>query len=125
MKLDQTTFDSWLQLYGKAWMQKNPDLINELFAEGAFYSEKPFSPPFEGLKNIVNYWKGICQTQNDISFEYQIISVVGNTGIAHFTASFVRNPGNVIVKLDGVFKVEFNSENKCTGFSEWWQSQKS
>lgn len=123
--MDVAFFNSWLQLYGKAWMQRNPDLINDLFSKDATYSEKPFSPPFEGIKNISKYWQGICQTQKEISFDFQIISIVGNTGIAHFEASFVRSPGNVKVKLDGVFKVVFNSENKCLHFSEWWQSQKS
>ena len=123
--VDNSTFDQWMQLYSKAWINRNPDLIIEIFDKSATYSEKPFSPPFEGIDEIKKYWQGVCQTQKDITFEYQIISVNDNTGIAHFEASFLRQPGTVNVKLDGIFKVVFNSENKCTSFSEWWQSQKS
>lgn len=119
-----TEFDSWLQLYGKAWTQRNPDLIKELFASHAIYTEKPFSLPFKGIKEITKYWQGVSNTQNNISFEYQVISETKDIGVAHFEASFVRQPGNVKVNLDGIFLVKFNSENKCTSFSEWWQSQK-
>ena len=120
-----TGFDTWLRLYGKAWKQRNPDLIKDLFASNATYSEKPFSPPFKGIEEITKYWQGVSNTQNDISFEYQIISESTETCVAHFEASFIRQPGNVKVSLNGIFLVKFNSENKCTGFSEWWQSQKS
>ncbi len=123
--MDNSSFNDWLQLYGKAWTQRRPDLIKELFIQDAKYSEKPFSAPFEGIDAITMYWKGVSQTQKDISFEYQIISVNNDVGIAHFVASFLRQPGNVHIKLDGIFQVTLNSQNKCTSFSEWWQSQKS
>ena len=123
--MDNSSFNDWLQLYGKAWTQRRPDLIKELFTQDAKYFEKPFSSPFEGIDAITLYWKGISQTQKDISFEYKIISVNDYVGIAHFVASFLRQPGNVHVKLDGIFQVTLDSQNKCTSFSEWWESQKS
>ena len=123
--MNKSPFDKWLQLYGKAWEERNPASIKELFSKNATYSEKPFSPPFEGIDEITKYWEGISQTQKDISFDYQIISINNNIGIAHFEASFLRYPGPIRVKLDGIFQVIFDSEGKCTSFSEWWQSQKS
>ena len=73
--MDNSSFNDWLQLYGKAWTQRRPDLITELFTQDAKYSEKPFSSPFEGIDAITLYWKGVSHTQKDISFEYKIISV--------------------------------------------------
>jgi len=122
--MDNSSFNDWLQLYGKAWTQHRLDLIRELFTQDAKYSEKPFSFPFEGIDAITKYWQGVFQTQKDISFEYKIVSINNYVGIAHFEASFLRQPGNVHVKLDGIFQVTLNSQNKCTSFSEWWQSQK-
>ncbi len=123
--MNQTSFNDWLELYGKAWRLRKPELISDLFTQDAKYFEKPFSAPFEGIDAIVQYWQGVSQTQKEISFEYKIISVNNDVGIAHFAASFLREPGNVHVKLDGIFQVNFDSQNKCTSFSEWWQSQKS
>ena len=123
--MDDTSFNDWLELYGKAWTQRSPNLIKKLFTDDAKYSEKPFSPPFIGIDAISLYWKGVSQTQKDISFEYKIISVSNDVGLAHFVASFLRQPGNVKIDLDGIFQVTLNSQNKCTSFSEWWQSQKS
>ena len=116
--MNHFSFDSWLRLYSKAWTERRPDLISELFTQDAKYFEKPFSPPFEGINAITQYWQGISQTQKDISFEYKIVSVNNNVGIAHFMASFLRQPGNVHVKLDGIFQITLNFQNKCTSFSE-------
>ncbi len=122
--MDHHSFNDWLQLYSKAWTQRRSELINDLFTQDAKYFEKPFSAPFEGIDAIIRYWQGISESQKDISFEYKIISVNNEVGIAHFVASFLRSPGDVHVKLDGIFQVTLSSQNKCTSFSEWWQSQK-
>ena len=123
--MNHSSFNDWLELYGKAWTQRKPELISDLFAQDAKYFEKPFSEPLEGIDEINQYWKGVFLTQKDISFEHKIILVDNDVGIAHFEASFLRQPGNVYVKLDGIFQVNLNSQNKCTSFSEWWQSKKS
>lgn len=123
--MNQSSFDEWLKLYGKAWMQKRPDLIKDLFTQDATYSEKPFEDSFKGIEEITRYWQNVSQSQTDISFDYKIICNKDNTGLAHFKASFWRKPDETYVKLDGIFKVVLDWQNKCTSFSEWWQSQKS
>lgn len=123
--MDFDSFKAWLELYGKAWIEHNPKLIRDLFAQDAKYFEKPFSAPFDGIDSIIQYWQGVVQTQKDVSFQYKILAVNQDLGIAHFTASFLRSPNNTHVKLDGIFLVRLDSQNKCTSFAEWWQSQKS
>jgi len=122
--MNYDSFCNWLELYGKAWTLRDPELLNELFTEDAKYYEKPFSLPFDGMDSIKDYWRIVAQTQSDIRFEYKIFMVSETYGIAHWEASFVRKPNKELVKLDGIFVVNLNSENKCTLFREWWQSQK-
>ncbi len=122
--MNQSGVDNWLKLYRTAWMQQRPDLIKELFTQDATYSEKPFEGSFQGIDAITRYWEKISKTQKDVFFDYGIICIYNNIGIAHFTASFFRKPDQLQIKLDGIFKVELDSQNKCTSFSEWWQSQK-
>ena len=121
--MDHDSFKAWLYLYSKAWTERNPELIRDLFAQDAKYLEKPFSAPFDGIDSIIQYWHGVAQTQKDVSFQYKILAINQDLGIAHFTASFLRNH-TTPVKLDGIFLVKLNSQNKCTRFEEWWQSQK-
>ena len=123
MKLNHDSFKAWLDLHGKAWTERNPELIRDLFVQDAKYLEKPFSTPFDGIDSIIEYWQGVAQTQKDVSFQYKILAIYQDLGIAHFAASFLRDQ-TTQVKLDGIFLVKLNSQNKCTRFEEWWQSQK-
>ena len=40
--------------------------------------------------------------------------------VAHWRANFKRLPSGNMVKLDGIFKVEFSDDGKCEVFREWW-----
>ncbi len=122
--MDYNSFKSWLDLYGKAWKTRDPKLIKKLYTKNAKYHEKPFEAPITSVKSITEYWSIIPKTQEDVKFDYNILAVNKNQGIAHWHASFVRKLTQTQVKLDGIFVVKLNSENKCTVFKEWWQSQK-
>ena len=78
--MDHDSFNAWLDLYGKAWTGRNPELIRDLFVKDAKYFEKPFSSPFDGIDSIIEYWQGIAQTQKDVSFQYKILAVDQDLG---------------------------------------------
>lgn len=122
--IGQVNFKDWLDLYARAWRNLDPELIEKLFVDDATYQEKPFDPPLRCIDAIRKYWKGVAQTQEDVQFDYQILSVTNEQGIAHWKASFFRNVDQNHVRLDGIMLVNLNSEGKCTSFREWWQSQK-
>ena len=123
--MDQKNFKSWLDLYGRAWKTKNPNLIKKLFTQDATYQEKSFEDPIMGIDSITEYWSLVSQTQENVNFCYDILSVDGNQGIAHWSASFIRRQPQTRIELDGIFVINLNPENKCINFREWWQSKKS
>ena len=122
--MNQDAFKSWLDSYGTAWKTRDPKLLKKLYADDAKYYEKPFEAPISGIQSITEYWSIIAQTQENVQFDYDILAVDENQGIAHWSASFIRKLTKTQVKLDGIFAVQLNSENKCTIFREWWHSQK-
>ncbi len=122
--MNRDDFKSWLDLYGDAWKTRDPKLIKDLFADDATYYEKPFESPMSGIESITEYWSIVAKTQENVNFDYDILSVNENLGIAHWSASFVRQATQTKINLDGIFLVKLNSKNKCTKFREWWQSQK-
>ena len=117
-------FEKWLNLYGKAWVNKDHSLIAELFDDRASYQEKPFEKPYQGISEISEYWRQISQIQSEIKFDYEIITSDENYGVAHWHASFIRKNDDKKIELDGIFLVHLNSDNKCFRFMEWWQSKK-
>lgn len=121
--MDEGKFKSWLDAYGKAWETRDPQAAGELFTEDATYQETPFEESMRGRSSIVDYWSHVPRSQENIRFRYEILSVNQNTGIAHWWTSYVRIPSKVQVKLDGIFVVTFDRDDRCRIFREWWHRQ--
>ncbi len=121
--MDYDAFKSWLKAYGSAWEATDPRAAAELFSEEATYQETPFSEPLRGRAAIFDYWSHVARSQEQIRFGFDILTVTEDSGIAHWWASFLRIPSRTRVKLDGIFVISLDGENRCKALKEWWQKQ--
>jgi hypothetical protein len=85
--------------------------------------ETPFDDPMIGQNAIYRYWSKASQALKDVQFSYEILAVQGNLGIALWQGKFVSVKSGNHVALDGVFLVEFDEQEKCSTFREWWHRQ--
>jgi hypothetical protein len=114
-------FQNWLDRYGRAWVEGDPDTAGQLFAEDAAYYEEPFIKPMLGREAIRRYWtEGAQEGQTNITCEFSIIAVKEDTGYAHWRAAFTRIPANTHVDIDGILAAKFDEAKQCTEFREWW-----
>ena len=119
--MNEKRFTKWLDDYGKAWVDGEPDAVVRLFAEGAHYHETPFDEPMVGREAIRKYWQeGAEHGQRDVEFKCDVAAVTGNTGYARWEATFVRVPSGSFVELQGFLQADFDGEGKCIAFREWW-----
>jgi SnoaL-like protein len=118
--MDRDAFKSWLDSYGRAWMKRDPEAAAALYASGGTYQVTPFQEPLAGGKAISDYWAEVARTQEQIQFDYEILAVTPEFGIARWRASFVRVPPGLPTKLDGVFLISLDSDGRCTSLREWW-----
>lgn len=81
---------NWVSKLGKVWEKRNPYSIPQLFAENFKYYESPFEKPYTKKSELVKLWQDVPKSQKDIKFEFKIISMNRNMGIAHWKASFMR-----------------------------------
>jgi len=121
--MNHDIFTSWLEAYGRAWETRDPQAAAVLFAGDATYQETPFNEPMRGRSAIFEYWSHVLRTQDQIRFGYEILAMTDNMGITRWWASFVRIPSQIQVKLDGIFVVSLDAENRCHEFREWWHKQ--
>lgn len=122
--MDGAAFKSWLDAYGRAWESRDPEAVAELFSDDATYQETPFLEPMRGRSAIREYWAlKVERAQERPQFSFEILTVSGNTGIAHWQASFVRIASRAKVKLDGIFLLTFDPDNRCRQLREWWVKQ--
>lgn len=83
----------------------------------------PVRYPHAGESEIYEYWAEVPNSQEDIHFNWQVLAVTGQSGIAHWQARFRRLPNGPQVHLDGVLVADFDPEGRCTAFREWWHRQ--
>ncbi|MFW6093786.1 MAG: nuclear transport factor 2 family protein [Pseudomonadota bacterium] len=113
----------WLEGYKAAWETRDADKVVALFTEDATYQELPCAAPLEGRQGIRDYWTEATGGQQDVDFSYQVLSVSGNTGIAHWRTNFTRIPSGSRALVDGIFVLEFTPNGLCESLKEWWHVQ--
>jgi len=101
-------------------MQRDPDAAAALYASDGTYRVTPFQEPMTGRQAIFDYWSEVARTQEQILFDYEILAVNAEYGIARWWASFVRVPPGLPTKLDGIFLISLNAGGRCTSLREWW-----
>jgi hypothetical protein len=121
--VDEGTFKTWLDAYGRAWETRDQDAAAGLFTRAATYHETPCDEPARGHAEILEYWSEGTRSQEDIHFSYETLAVKENEGIAHWRANFRRVSSKAQVKLDGIFLVKLNADGLCEEFREWWHEQ--
>ena len=118
---------NWLDEYGRAWIDSDPDRVVALFSETATYRETPFDAPMRGRQEIREYWQDAADAQEDVEFASQVWAVGNDTAVAGWQARFTRTDSSgARVELDGTFRLVFSNEPgalQCTILEEWWHSR--
>jgi len=118
--MDRTTIQTWLEAYGSAWRDRNPQAAASLYAEDGSYQVTPFLEAMRGHAAILEYWQNVARTQENIQFGFEVMAVTADFGIARWWASFVIIPQQLQTKLDGIFLISLDSAGRCTSLREWW-----
>ena len=120
---------NWLDEYGRAWVDRDPDRVVTLFSDTATYRETPFDDPMTGRHEIREYWQNnAAEAQENVAFASQVWTVRNDTAIAGWQAGLTLKASGVRVELNGIFKLVFSSEQgafQCTLLEEWWHSKES
>lgn len=118
--LTRADLAAWLDGYEEAWETLDADRAAALFTEDATYQDSPYSEPHQGRNGIHDYWSTVTSDQQDVDFSYEVLSVSGNTGIAHWHSELTQKSSGSQVVLDGIFVLEFSPDGLCRTLREWW-----
>jgi len=118
--LTTAALEKWLAGYERAWESRDAAGAAELFTPTAAYHEMPFEAPKVGQAGIREYWSAVTADQRDIDFKSQVVAVNGQTGVAHWSATFTTASTGAHVELDGVFVLAFDASGRCSDLREWW-----
>ena len=112
-----------IEIYGKAWETRDPELIATIFSEDATYND-PKEKENIGIEEIKNYWKyKVIGEQSDIIFNLKHVWVDGDTVIAEWHATFKDIKRNLFIDMDevAIFSVK---DGKFGSLREYYKSTK-
>ena len=114
-----------LNIYGEAWIKRDPDLILTIFTPDASYNDPhPNQAENKGRDEIRSYWVSkVVEGQKDITFALQNVWVDGDTVIAEWNAEFIDIPRKLKITMRevGIFKVK---DRKFSSLREYYTDVK-
>jgi hypothetical protein len=113
----------WLEAYGRAWEERDPDAAADLFTEDASYAWGPFEEPLQGRDAIRRRWAEATEVQRDVRFGSEMLGVVDAGAVARWWCAFAVDEAHI--ELDGIFLVSLTADERCHDFREWWNEQAS
>jgi hypothetical protein len=112
----------WLDAYGRAWEERDPDQAAELFTEDALYQWGPFGRKLRGRIMIREAWADAVEQQANVKFGYEVLTATGSGGLARWWCTADLPAEKVHSRTEGIFRLSFDESGLCTSLEEWWNS---
>jgi hypothetical protein len=78
---------TWLDKFREAWLDKDLDLLEQLFDENVEYWESPFRK-LDGVKAMLSEWEAV-KSQQDIVIDTDVLMVQGSQAAVQWHLSYV------------------------------------
>jgi ketosteroid isomerase-like protein len=112
-----------IEIYGKAWETRDPELIVSIFTEEATYND-PKEPENIGRDAIKKYWETkVIGEQEDIQFNLLHVWVDEETVIAEWHATFKDIKRNLFIDMTEV-AIFGTKDGKFSSLREYYKSIK-
>ena len=92
--MNKPDFEAWLRKHGKAWSERNSKASASLFSKDCMYYETVFEEPCKSWDDILKLWLVVPNNQKDITFDFEIIAVSDNFGIANWRVTRILLPSD-------------------------------
>lgn len=112
-----------IEMYGRAWETKDPDLIVSIFTDDATYDD-PHEPINRGKEAIRQYWVSkVVGEQDQIKFYLRDFWIDGDTVIAEWDATFVDVKRNLHIDIRevAIFGIQ---DGKFSSLREYYKTKK-
>ena len=112
-----------LDIYVRAWVGQDPDLIVTIFTEGATYHERVLEAPIPNRDAIRRYWETkVVESQANIKCEVLNVYLDGDTAIAEWEAEFDDLVRRVRKRMREIAVLTIE-DRKITSLREYWSSE--
>jgi hypothetical protein len=110
--------DEWVESYRLAWEQADDVAVADLFTEDATYRSNIFEEPHLGREGIRDYWRGVTDTQSNVSVRMGRPFGEGSRVAVEFWTT-MDNEGEPVT-LPGCLLLQIESDGRCSSLREYW-----
>ena len=131
--MEREDVDRWLADYVAAWRTYDREAIAELFSEDITYRYKPYEePPTVGRELVIETWLGEGHAEEASSRDepetydasYRCFAVDGDVAVATGSSTYLTEPGGAVDTVyDNCFLMRFDSEGRCSEFTEFFMER--
>ena len=112
-----------LDIYIRAWVGQDPDLIVSVFTDTATYHERVLEAPILGSDGIRAYWQSkVVEQQANLKVELLSLYLDGSTAIAEWEAEFDDTTKGVRKRMQEIAVLSFQG-GLIDHLREYWASQ--
>ncbi len=110
-------FELWLNKFMESWKKLEGIKTTELFSKDVKYYETPMGEPCKTWKEVEDLWRVVNYNQKVHSYSFKILCKTEDLAIVNWRME--RTMNGVEQKIDGIFQISLNDENKLTYFKQW------
>jgi hypothetical protein len=126
--MNHDNFKTWLVSLGNAWINLDSKAAANICSEDVVYFENIFLDPLTSRTDVEKQWYKDLEFQKDVKFDFEIISVNQNVGVARWWATLmIVDPKSVHDETyiyDGIFVVRLDDQGLCKEFRQWFMCKK-
>jgi hypothetical protein len=112
-----------LDVYIRAWVDQDPDLIVTIFTDAATYHERVLEEPIRDREGIRAYWQAkVVESQSNVKCELLNLYLDGNIAIAEWEAEFDDLIQHVRKRMREVAILVFEGQ-LIASLREYWASE--
>lgn len=112
----------WIEAYGRAWENGDPEEVVGLFTEDASYRSSPFREPNLGHEGIRAYWSRAAGSQEGVQVRMGEPVVDGNLVAVEWWTT-MNDPDEGEITLPGCLLLQFAADGRCFDLREYWNVQ--
>jgi nuclear transport factor 2 (NTF2) superfamily protein len=114
------TVQEWVDAYGRAWRDRDPDAAAVLFTEDGMYRDHPTREARRGRDGVRSYWADVTATQEDpdVRMGEPIVSADEPRGAVEFWVR-MRSSGEQVTVI-GILFLRFAEDGRCEELRETW-----
>ena len=116
----RATFRALLDEFGQGWNAGEPARIADVFLPEGVFKPGPFEAACNGRAAILDYWGDVPDAQEEVSFRYGEVFVVGPWFATEFRCTYTRRRTGERVDVRGALFCE-TGEEKISEMRMYWE----